>query len=162
MATAPLYNLEESIERSCVSVLTGITALAGLSITRADTSNEAELPLVAVRAERQDEVVLGMQTWNMRLAVTLTTAADETSDEEVAARRRAEPTDDDTGADGFAGYWKTLTDTLTAESFKTSLNAQEVAYVWGVEWEPTQYANGERTFSRTTTARIWASYAYAS
>ncbi len=153
--SAPLYSIEESLERSVVQTLQGITALSPYAIVAADVSEETDLPLISVRAERQDEVVLGMQTYNARLAVTMTAAADETSDEERDQRRVADSEDDDEGAPGFKADWKTLASTLAAPAFKDSLNALSLVHVWGMEQEPVTYENADRTFSRTFNARLW-------
>jgi hypothetical protein len=161
MATAPLYSLEESVERAVVSSLTGITALTGVTILRADRSDEIALPMVTVRAEKQEELTLGAGTWAMRLAVTLATSADDTTTAETRARRYPDSTDDDGGEPAMVAYWKALTDTLTAAAFKTTVNSAEVCYVWGIEWQPSTYASGERSFSRTAEARLWANYAYS-
>jgi len=160
MATAPLYSLEESIERACVSVLTGVTSLATLTIVHGDASDEVPLPYISVRAERQEEVTPAMQTWQLRLAVSLSCAADKTTDEETDARRYPEDEDDDAGEPGFAAYWKTLSDTLTASTFRDSINAQEIVYAWGIIWEPVTVANTDRAFVRTATAQVWCNQAY--
>jgi hypothetical protein len=160
--SAPLYSLEEGLERSVVQTLQGITALSGLRIVPADRSDETELPMISVRAEKLDEVVLGMGTWNARIAATLTTAADETEEEEIAARRLPDAVKDDEGATGFKREWKILSDTMTSASFQTSLNSHALAYVWGLEAEPVAYENNERTFARTASARVWCNEAYPS
>ena len=160
MATAPQYSLEESLERACVSVLTGITSLAAITIVRGDASDEVPLPHISVRAERQEEVTPAMQTWLLRLSTSLYCPADKTTTDEIDARRYPEDEDDDAGEPGFAAYWKTLTDTLTASTFKTSLNAQEITYVWAVIWEPTTTANADRAFVRTANAQVWCNVAY--
>jgi hypothetical protein len=86
--STPAYSLEESLERAVDTVLTADSNLAGVRITSADESDEDSLPMIAIRAEKLDEIVLGMQTWNTRVGITLTTAADETPDEERNERRR--------------------------------------------------------------------------
>lgn len=159
--SAPLYSLEESVERSAVSALTGITALSGLNIVVADLSTETDLPMLAARCEKLDEVVLGMRTYNARLALTLTTSADETTAEERAARRLPDTEDDDEGADDFKAKWKAVTDTFAPATFPAALNASNLVYIWGMELEPITYENAERAFTRTVSARIWCNEAYA-
>ena len=154
------YSLEESLEKAAVSVLGAVSGLSSCRIVSADESDEETLPQIAVRAEKLDELVLGMQTWNVRLSVTLTNAADETPAEEIADRRYPEDEDDDTGATGLKSLWKTLTDAVQAQSFVASLNATDLVKVWGMECEAVSYGNGQRTFTRTVPLRMWANEAY--
>ena len=103
-----IYSIEESLERAAIAVLEAETDLADARIAPADDSDEDTLPQITVRAEKLDEVVRGMQTWNCRLTITLTTAADETPQEEKDERRLPDLDDDDDGATGFKSLWKTL------------------------------------------------------
>ena len=158
--SVPLYSLEESLERAVVTALKADTDLAACRIVSSDQSDEETLPQITVRAERLDELVLGMQTWNARLTITLTTAADETPDEEKDERRLPETDDDDNGADGFKELWNDLWATVYGGSFITSINATDITKVWGLEFDPTSYENQERTFSRSINARIWCNEAF--
>jgi outer membrane protein W len=152
--SAPLYSIEEGVERATISALTGITALAGLTFVRADLSAETPLPLVYVRAETEEALasqpnVAG--TWIMQLSVALTCPADDSEDATA-----------DGGADALQAYWKALTDTLTADAFRTNANAAATCFLWGVEWQGATYDQAERNFTRTARARIWANSAYDS
>lgn len=153
--STPLYSLEEALERSVVNVLSDVAALDDCRITAADVSDEDSLPMISVRAEKLEEVVLGMQTWNARVAITLTTEADETPEEERAGRRLPDPEDTDNGAAGFKSLWKTLSATVDAAAFTTSLNEEALCYVWGLEFEPVTYENNDRSFARTIACRLW-------
>jgi len=155
-----LYSIEESLERAAIAVLEAETDLADCRIAPADDSDEETLPQITVRAEKLDEVVRGMQTWNCRLTITLTTAADETPEEERNARRLPDPDDDDEGADGFKSLWKTLCDLVDADQFVTDLNAEDIVKVWGLEFDAVSYENQNRTFSRSLNARLWCNEAY--
>lgn len=150
--STPLYSLEESLERSVIAALEEV---ATVPVVAADVSSEADLPFIAVRAEKQDELVRGMQTWNARVSITLSVAADETTDEERDARRVPDPEDTDEGAPGFKAEWKTLTDAVTASGFAEEINAADLCHVWGIEQEPINYENTERTFVRTLSFRCW-------
>ena len=158
--SAPAYSLEECLERAVDTVLSADANLAGCRITSADESDEDSLPMIAIRAEKLDELVLGMQTWNARLSITLTASADETPQSEKDLRRLPDADDDDTGAAGYKTLWKALMDTVDADAFKTSLNATDITYVWGLEFEPIQYEQNERTFSRTIPVRLWVNEAF--
>jgi hypothetical protein len=158
--SAPEYSLEESLERAVDTVLTADSNLAGCRITSADESDEDSLPMIAIRAEKLDELVLGMQTWNTRVTITLTTAADETPDEERAERRLPEPADDDEGAAGFKALWHDLWETVGATNFITNLNATDIVKVWGLEFDPVSYENETRSFRRSINLRCWANEAY--
>jgi hypothetical protein len=70
-----VYSIEESLERATVAVLENASALDDVRIVSADESDEDTLPQITVRAEKLEEVVRGMQTWNCRLTITLVTAA---------------------------------------------------------------------------------------
>jgi hypothetical protein len=155
-----LYSLEESLERSAIAVLEAETDLADVRIVSADESDEDTLPQITVRAEKLDEVVRGMQTWNCRLTITLTTAADETPQEEKDERRLPDTDDDDDGAPGFKSLWKALSDLVDADQFVTDLNAEDLVKVWGVEFDPVTYENQTRSFSRSLNARLWCNEAY--
>jgi len=155
-----VYSLEESLERAAVSVLDAVEALDSCRIVAADVSDEDTLPCIYVRAEKLDELVLGMQTWNARLSITLTASADQTPQTEKDFRRLPDTSDDDTGAAGYKTLWKALMDTVDADAFKASLNATEITYVWGLEFEPIQYEQNERTFSRTIPVRLWVNEAF--
>lgn len=155
-----LYSLEESLERATVTALDAVAALDSCRIVAADASDEDTLPCIYVRAEKLDEVVRGMQTWLCRLAITLTTAADETPQSEKNGRRLPDADDDDTGAAGYKTLWKTLVDTVSAASFRTNLNNSFITFVWGLEFEPTSYEQNQRTFSRTIALRAWVNEAY--
>ena len=155
-----LYSLEESLERAAIAVLEAETDLADVRIVSADESDEDTLPQITVRAEKLDEVVRGMQTWNCRLTITLTTAADQTPQEEQDERRLPDPDDDDDGAAGFKSLWKSLSDLVDADQFVTDLNAEDLVKVWGVEFDPVTYENQNRSFSRSLNARLWCNEAY--
>ena len=155
-----LYSLEESLERSAIAVLEAETDLADVRIVSADESDEDTLPQITVRAEKLDEVVRGMQTWNCRLTITLTTAADETPQEEKDERRLPDTDDDDDGAPGFKSLWKALSDLVDADQFITDLNAEDLVKVWGVEFDPVTYENENRSFSRSLNAKLWCNEAY--
>lgn len=155
-----LYSIEESLERAAIAVLEAETDLADCRIVSADESDEDTLPCIYVRAERLDEVVRGMQTWNCRLTITLTTAADETPQSEKNLRRLPDADDDDDGAAGFKSLWKTLYDLVDADQFVTDLNGEYIVKVWGLEFEPVTYENQNRSFSRSIIARLWANEAY--
>ena len=158
--SVPLYSLEESLERAVVTVLKADADLAACRIVSSDQSDEETLPQITVRAERLDELVLGMQTWNARLTITLTTAADETPDAEKNERRLPDTDDDDNGADGFKELWNDLWATVYGGSFITGINATDITKVWGLEFDPTSYENQERTFARSINARIWCNEAF--
>jgi hypothetical protein len=157
-----LYSLEESLERAAITVLEAVAGLSSCRIAAADDSDEDTLPCIYVRAEKLDELVLGMQTWNCRLSITLTASADETPQSEKDLRRLPDADDDDIGAAGYKALWKALMDTVDADAFKTSLNGTFITYVWGLEFEPIQYEQNERTFSRTIPIRVWLNEAYDS
>lgn len=150
--SAPLYSLEEAVERAAVSSLAGITALSAITILRHDDSDEAPLPRITLRAEKGaalgDDPTTGV--WSVRLSATLTAPGDMNEDEDA-----------DGGADAFTAYWKALTDSMAASGFRASLNTAEVCHVWGVVPEPVSYDNSERAFSRTVSVALSASYAYA-
>ena len=158
--TAPAYSLEESLERAVIAALEADSNLAACRISSADESDEDILPSITVRAEKLDEVVLGMQTWNARVAVTLTTAADETPDEERNERRLPDTEDDDEGALGFKELWHDLSATVDGPSFVTTLNASDLVKVWGLEFDPVSYENENRSFRRTVNFRVWLNEAY--
>jgi len=134
---ATLYSLEESLERSAVAVLGTVAALADCQINPADVSDEETLPLIYVRAEKQDELVLNMGTWNARLVFSITASADED------------------GIDAFNSAWKSLVETVSDSSFAGMINDEELCHVWGMEREPINYENNERTFSRSIPVRCW-------
>ena len=158
--TAPAYSLEESLERAVIAALEADSNLAACRITSADESDEDILPSITVRAEKLDEVVLGMQTWNARVAVMLTTAADETPDEERNERRLPDSEDDDEGAPGFKELWHDLSATVDGASFLTALNASDLVKVWGIEFDPVSYENETRSFRRSINFRCWLNEAY--
>jgi hypothetical protein len=158
--TAPAYSLEESLERAVIAALEAAADLAACRISSADESDEDILPSITVRAEKLDEVVLGMATWNARVAVTLTTAADETPDEERNERRLPDTEDDDEGAPGFKELWHDLSATVDAPNFVTTLNASDLVKVWGLEFDPVSYENETRSFRRTINFRVWLNEAY--
>jgi hypothetical protein len=158
--TAPAYSLEESLERAVITALEADSNLAACRISSADESDEDILPSITVRAEKLDEVVLGMQTWNARVAVTLTTAADETPDEERNERRLPDSEDDDEGAAGFKELWHDLSATVDGPSFLTALNASDLVKVWGIEFDPVSYENENRSFRRSINFRCWLNEAY--
>ena len=158
--TAPAYSLEESLERAVIAALEADSNLAACRISSADESDEDILPSITVRAEKLDEVVLGMQTWNARVAVTLTTAADETPDEERNERRLPDTEDDDEGAPGFKELWHDLSATVEGPSFVTTVNASDLVKVWGLEFDPVSYENENRSFRRSINFRCWLNEAY--
>jgi hypothetical protein len=158
--SAPEYSLEESLERAVDTVFTADSNLSGCRITSADESDEDSLPLIAIRAEKLDELVLGMQTWNTRVTITLTTAADETPDEEINERRLPDADDDDEGAAGFKTLWQDLWSVVDGPNFLANLNATDLVKVWGIEFEPVSYENETRAFRRTINLRCWCNEAY--
>ncbi len=158
--SAPAYSLEESLERAVIAALEADADLAACRISSADESDEDILPSITVRAEKLDEVVLGMQTWNTRVSITLTTAADETPDEERNERRLPDPADDDEGAAGFKELWHDLWGIVDGPNFLTNLNATDLVKVWGIEFDPTSYENENRSFRRTLNLRAWCNEAY--
>jgi hypothetical protein len=158
--TAPAYSLEESLERAVIAALEADADLAACRISSADESDEDILPSITVRAEKLDEVVLGMATWNARVAVTLTTAADETPDEERNERRLPDTEDDDEGAPGFKELWHDLSATVDGPNFVTTLNSSDLVKVWGLEFDPVSYENENRSFRRTVNFRVWLNEAY--
>jgi|688.fasta_scaffold733851_2 hypothetical protein len=158
--SAPAYSLEESLERAIDTVLTADSNLATCRITSADESDEDSLPMIAIRAEKLDELVLGMQTWNSRVTITLTTSADETPDEERAERRQPDSEDDDEGAAGFKELWHDLWATVDGPNFVTNLNATDLVKVWGLEFDPVSYENETRAFRRSINFRLWVNEAY--
>ena len=155
-----LYSIEESLERATVTVLENAAALDDVRIVSADESDEDTLPQITVRAEKLEEVVRGMQTWNCRLTITLVTAADLTPGAERDERFVPDPDDDDDGAAGFKSLWKTLCDLADADQFVTDLNAEDIVKVWAVEFDPVSYENETRSFRRSLNIRCWANEAY--
>ena len=155
-----LYSIEESLERATVTVLESSAALDDVRIVSADESDEDTLPQITVRAEKLEEVVRGMQTWNCRLTITLVTAADLTLEAERDERFVPDPDDDDDGAAGFKSLWKTLCDLADADQFVTDLNAEDIVKVWAVEFDPVSYENETRSFRRSLNIRCWANEAY--
>lgn len=155
-----LYSIEESLERATVAVLENATALDDVRIVSADESDEDTLPQITVRAEKLEEVVRGMQTWNCRLTITLVTDADLTPEAERDERFVPDPDDDDDGAAGFKSLWKTLCDLADADQFVTDLNAEDIVKVWAVEFDPVSYENETRSFRRSLNMRCWANEAY--
>lgn len=155
-----LYSIEESLERATVTVLESAAALDDVRIVSADESDEDTLPQITVRAEKLEEVVRGMQTWNCRLTITLVTAADLTLEAERDERFVPDPDDDDDGAAGFKSLWKTLCDLADADQFVTDLNAEDIVKVWAVEFDPVSYENETRSFRRSLNIRCWANEAY--
>ena len=153
-----LYSIEESLERATVAVLENAAALDDVRIVSADESDEDTLPQITVRAEKLEEVVRGMQTWNCRLTITLVTAADLTPEAERDERFVPDPDDD--GAAGFKSLWKTLSDLADADQFVTDLNAEDIVKVWAVEFDPVSYENETRSFRRSLNIRCWANEAY--
>ena len=158
--SAPEYSLEESLERAIDTVLTADSKLAACRITAADESDEDSLPMIAIRAEKLDELVLGMQTWNTRVTITLTTSADETPDEERNERRLPDTADDDEGAAGFKELWHDLWTAVDGPNFVANLNATDLVKVWGLEFDPVSYENETRGFRRSINFRLWVNEAY--
>lgn len=158
--TAPAYSLEESLERAVIDVLKADSNFAGCRIVAADESDEDSLPQIAVRAEKLDELVLGMKTWNARVVIMLSTAADETPDEERNERLVPDSEDTDEGAGGFKELWHDLWNAVSASNFISNVNAEDIVKLWGVEFEPVTYENETRTFRRSINLRCWANEAY--
>lgn len=158
--TAPAYSLEESLERAVIAVLQAEANLAACRIVSADESDEDSLPQITVRAEKLDELVLGMQTWNASVSITLTTAADETPDEERNERRLPDSEDTDEGAPGFKELWHDLGSTVDGPNFVANINASDLVKVWGLEFDPVTYENETRSFRRTFNLRLWCNEAY--
>jgi hypothetical protein len=158
--SAPEYSLEESLERAVDTVLTADSNLAGVRITSADESEEDSLPMISIRAEKLDELVLGMQTWNTRVTITLTTAADQTPEEELNERRLPDSEDDDEGAAGFKALWHDLWAVVDGANFLANLNATDLVKIWGIEFGPVSYENETRAFRRSINFRCWANEAY--
>ena len=155
-----VYSIEESLERATVAVLENAAALNDVRIVSADESDEDTLPQITVRAEKLEEVVRGMQTWNCRLTISLVTPADLTPQAERDERFVPDPDDDDDGAAGFKSLWKTLCDLADADQFVTDLNAEDIVKVWAVEFDPVSYENETRSFRRSLNIRCWANEAY--
>ena len=155
-----LYSIEESLERAAIAVLEDAAALDDVRIVSADESDEDTLPQITVRAEKLEEVVRGMQTWNCRLTITLVTAADLTPEAERDERFVPDPDDDDDGAAGFKSLWKTLCDLADADQFVTDLNAEDIVKVRDEEIDPVSYENETRSFRRSLNIRCWANEAY--
>ena len=167
--SAPVYNLEDSIERAVMGALEDLDGnlfsqdgSTAIKLVAADDSGETELPFISVRAEKDEELTLGAGVWRVRLVACLKTAADLTDEELADQRRVPDAADDDTGAAGFNTAWRTLTDLMHAQTFKTSVNDKELCYLWGYEPQPVSYENEERTFSRSVNVILHASEAYAS
>ena len=158
--SAPEYSLEECLERAVDTVLTADSNLAGCRITSADESDEDSLPMIAIRAEKLDELVLGMQTWNARVTITLTTAADETPEDEINERRLPDSEDDDEGAAGFKALWHDLWGVVDGPNFLANLNATDLVKIWGIEFDPVSYENETRAFRRSINLRCWVNEAY--
>jgi hypothetical protein len=158
--SAPEYSLEECLERAVDTVLTADSNLAGCRITSADESDEDSLPMITIRAEKLDEVVLGMQTWNTRVTITLTTAADETPEDEINERRLPDSEDDDEGAAGFRALWHDLWGVVDGPNFLANLNATDLVKIWGIEFDPVSYENETRAFRRSINLRLWVNEAY--
>lgn len=158
--TEPVYNLEDSLERATVAALGDVAGLSSCRIVQADASSECSLPYIAVRAEKDDELVLGAGVWRMRLAVELCTAADLTDPDLEDQRRYPDTEDDDDGAVGFNALWKTLTDTMHAQAFRAAINAETLCFVWGYEVQPVTIANEDRGFCRTANISVHVSPAY--
>jgi len=156
-----LYSLEESLESSAVTVLSAAEGLSTVRVVPYDQSDENTLPQLCLRCEKLEELVLGIGTWNARLVATLTAAADETPDDEINARRVPDPDDDDGGVTTYQELWKAVMDAVTNSTFRASLNATQITYVWGIEFEPVRYSNNERTFSRSIAMRVWVNESYA-
>lgn len=155
-----LYSIEESLERATVTVLENTAALDDVRIVSADESEEDTLPQITVRAEKLEEVVRGMQTWNCRLTISLVTAADLTPEAERDERFVPDPDDDDDGAAGFKSLWKTLCDLADTDQFVTDITAEDIVKVWAVEFDPVSYENETRSFRRSLNIRCWANEAY--
>lgn len=160
MPVAPVYNLQDSLERATVAALGDVAGLASCRIVQADVSSETSLPYIAVRAEKDEELVLGAGVWRMRLTAELCTSADLTDSELEDQRRYPDAEDDDDGATGFNTLWKTLTDTMHAQAFRTSINGKILCHVWGYEVQPVTIANEERGFCRSVNILCHASEAY--
>ena len=158
--SAPEYSLEECLERAVDTVLTADSNLSACRITSADESDEDSLPLIAIRAEKLDEVVLGMATWNARVTITLTTAADETPEDEINERRLPDSEDDDEGAAGFKALWHDLWGVVDGPNFLANLNATDLVKIWGIEFDPVSYENETRAFRRSINLRCWCNEAY--
>ena len=158
--SAPEYSLEECLERAVDTVLTADSNFAGCRITSADESDEDSLPMLAIRAEKLEEVVLGMQTWNTRVTITLTTAADETPEDEINERRLPDNEDDDEGAAGFKALWHDLWGVVDGPNFLANLNATDLVKIWGIEFDPVSYENETRAFRRSINLRCWVNEAY--
>lgn len=160
MPAAPVYNLQDGLERAVVAALGDVAGLASCRIVQADVSSENSLPYIAVRAEKDEELVLGAGVWRMRLTAELCTSADLTDPELEDQRRYPDSEDDDNGADGFNALWKTLTDTMHAQAFRTSINNEILCHVWGYEVQPVTIANEERGFCRSVNILVHVSEAY--
>jgi hypothetical protein len=155
------YSLEQSLETAVVDVLSAAIELEACRIVPADQSDEETLPQISVRAEKLDEVVLGMQTWNARIGIKLSTVADLTPAEEIDERFIPDNTQNDAGAAGFKLLYKDLVALLESAQFITNLNAENIVKVWGIEFEPVSYENETRSFARTINLRVWANEAFA-
>ena len=155
-----LYSIEESLERATVTVLENAAALDDVRIVSADENDEDTLPQITVRAEKLEEVVRGMQTWNCRLTITQVTAADLTPEAYRVVRCVPDTVDDEDFSAGFKSLWKTLCDLADADQFVTDLNAEDIVKVWAVEFDPVTYENETRSFRRSLNIRCWANEAY--
>lgn len=160
MPAAPVYNLQDGFERAVVAALGDVAGLASCRIVQADVSSETSLPYIAVRAEKDEELVLGAGVWRMRLTAELCTSADLTDTELEDQRRYPDSEDDDNGAAGFNTLWKTLTDTMHAQAFRTLINNEILCHVWGYEVQPVTIANEERGFCRSVNILCHVSEAY--
>ena len=160
MPAAPVYNLQDSLERAVVAALGDVAGLASCRIVQADVSSETSLPYIAVRAEKDEELVLGAGVWRMRLTAELCTSADLTDSELEDQRRVPDAEDDDDGAAGFNALWKTLTDPMHSQAFRTPINKEILCHVWGYDVQPVTIANEERGFCRSVNILCHVSEAY--
>jgi len=152
--SAEVYSLEDSVERAVILALAENETLAAFPAVPALKSSETPLPMIVVKAQRTNEVVRDMGTWEGRLEVSLVTPADETDPDEVRTRLQEAPVD--LGATLMVDLWRELWATVTSSGFASEINDTDLTYIWAFEWEPVATDYGDRTFRRTLAGRFWA------
>ena len=146
----PLYSIEESLERSIAAILAADEALvaAGVSCVHADRSEEAALPKCVARAERSNELVplANSGVFALRLTVSLTVPADDPDSDETQTG----------GADTFSDAWAAVGAAMQSD-IREAVNDLELCHIWGVELEDSGAENGERSFVRSLSFRVFSS-----
>jgi hypothetical protein len=147
--SAPLYSLEESIERAVAAALSEQEELANITCVHSDRSEEVGLPKIVCKAERTNALVHGSESgvWQARLTVTLTVPADDPDAGD------AQPA----GADEFSVAWAAVAWLLPDLDFIATVNAFDLCNVWAMELTDSASDNGERAFVRSLTFGLWAS-----